>query len=225
MTAGLGRPIICLVTDRARVNPPGDGGLIRLIEHAAHAGVDLVHLREPSLDDRRLLALARAAVRVVEPTPARIVVNDRLDLALAAGAHGVHLRADSVSADRLRPLIPPGFLVGRSVHSTREAVSAAASGVDYLVAGTVYPTAAKPGAHLIGSDGLAKIVAAVNVPVLAIGGVVADKGRDVAATGAAGLAAIGLFADATTDSDERLDQHLREILAGIRASFPTPPRG
>ena len=225
MTAGLPRPVICLVTDRHRVSPPGEGGLLRLIAHAAQAGVDLIHLREPSLSGRALFELTGAAVAAAAGTPARIVVNDRLDIALAADAHGVHLRADSVSADRMRPLAPPGFVIGRSVHSLSEAVAAAQSGADYLVAGTVYPTPSKPGGRLLGIDGLATIAAAVDVPVLAIGGVVADKVWDVAATGAAGLAAIGLFADATTDTDGRLDRHLRDLLARLRAAFRPPARG
>ena len=227
MTAGLSRPLICLVSDRRRVIPAGTDSLLRLIAHAASAGVDLVHIREPDLDDRRLAALVEAAVDAVHGTPARVVVNDRLDIALAAGAHGVHLRADSVSAARVRELAPGGFLIGRSVHGRAEAETAARSGVDFLVAGTIYPTVSKPeNSPLLGVSGLAEVVRAVDVPVLAIGGVVADKVWDIAASGAAGVAAIGLFADVPTDAnDVPFDRTLRKLVAQIRAPFDSaPPR-
>jgi thiamine-phosphate pyrophosphorylase len=221
MIAGLSRPLICLVTDRRRLGPAAADGLLRLVRHAARAGVDLVHLREAGLDDRALLALAESVVRAVDGTPARIVINDRLDVAIASGAHGLHLRADSIGAARVREITPPGFLVGRSVHSRDEAVAAARSGVDYLVAGTVYPSRSKPpGAALLGIPGLASVAGAVDVPVLAIGGIVADKLGEVAAAGAAGVAAIGLFADVPTDaSRESLDHHLRDLVARLRAPF------
>ena len=226
MSAGLRRPLICLVSDRRRVVPAGADSLVHLVRHAARAGVDLVHLRESGLDDRALLSLARAAVDAVRGTSARVLINDRVDVAIAAGADGVHLRADSVSAERVRDVAPPHFLIGRSVHTRGEAVAAAHSGIDYLLAGTVYPTPSKPqGAVLLGLGGLADLVRAVDVPVLAIGGVVADKVGDIAATGAAGIAAIGLFADVPTDADqEPFEQALQEIVARLRAPFQQEPQ-
>ena len=133
--------------------------------------------REPGLDDGQLAGLVREVLAAVAGTPARVVVNDRADIAIATRAHGVHLRADSISAARVRQHAPAGFLVGRSVHTRSEALAAAHSGVDYLVAGTVYPTASKPhGSPLLGLAGLGELARAVAVPVLAIGGVVADRG-------------------------------------------------
>jgi thiamine-phosphate pyrophosphorylase len=221
MSAGLSRPLICLVTDRRRVTPASTGSLIRLIRHAALAGVNLVQVRESGLHDRQLFSLVGMAVEVVAGTATRVVVNDRVDVALAAGAHGVHLRAESVSAEQVRQIVPDDFLIGRSVHTRTEAVTAARSGVDYLVAGTVYPTRSKPeGAILLGVGGLAEVVRAVDVPVLAIGGVVADKVGDIAASGAAGVAAIGLFADIPTDADhDHFDRTLRDLVARLRAPF------
>jgi thiamine-phosphate pyrophosphorylase len=226
MTAGLSRPIICLVTDRRRVLPAGTETLIRLIRGAAAAGVDLVHVRESGLDDRQLATLVEAAVDAVAGTPARVLVNDRVDVAIVARAHGVHLRADAIDARRVRQVAPDGFLIGRSVHTRAEAVSAARSGVDYIVAGTIYPTRSKPqGAILLGVGGLADLVRAVGVPVLAIGGVVADKVADIAASGAAGVAAIGLFADIPTDANqEPLERTLRELVATLRSPFLQMPR-
>jgi len=221
MTTGLPRPLICLVTDRHRVRPAGIASVVRLAARAAAAGVDIIQVRESVLDDRQLAGLVRALVEAIGGTRARVVVNDRTDIALAACAHGVHLRADSIDAARVRELVPAGFLIGRSVHARSEAVAAARSGVDYIVAGTLYPTASKPeDSPLLGLDGLRDLVRAVEVPVLAIGGVAADKVGHIAASGAAGVAAIGLFADVPTDvNDADIDRALRELVAKLRAPF------
>jgi thiamine-phosphate diphosphorylase len=127
----------------------------------------------------------------------------------------------------LRELAPADFLIGRSVHTRSEAVAAAESGVDYLVAGTVYPTASKPEAWpLLGVDGLRDLVRAVDVPVLAIGGVTADNVKDIAASGAAGVAAIGLFADVPNDvNDSPIDPALQPLVATLRAPFQREPYG
>ena len=225
MTIGLPRPLICLVTDRRRVDPPGAGSLLRLVGHAAMAGVDIIHVRESGLDDRQLAGLVREVLAAVAGTPARVVVNERADIALATRAHGVHLRADSISATRVRQLAPAGFMVGRSVHTRSEATAAARSGVDYLVAGTVYQTASKAQeSPLLGLAGLGELVRAVAVPVLAIGGVVADKMGDIAASGAAGVAAIGLFANVpTAANDAHFDRALQELVARLRAPFKCDP--
>ena len=176
---------LCLVTDRGRTGPVGQA------RAAAAAGVDLVQVRERDLEGAELAELVRAVLDAVAGSRTRVVVNDRLDVALATGAHGVHLRADSFAARDVRRLAPAGFVVGRSVHTPAEAADADA---DYIVAGTVFPTASKP--HLntaLGIAGLRTIVEAARVPVLAIGGVSADNVMEIARAGAAGVAEIGLF--------------------------------
>lgn len=123
-----------------------------------------------------------------------MVVNDRLDVALAAGAHGVHLRADSFAAPQARGCAPSPFLIGRSVHSVAEAADAsAAGGLDYLVFGTVFPTPSKPGLPAAGVAGLAAVAAATTLPVLAVGGVTERQAGQVMSAGAAGIAAISMF--------------------------------
>jgi thiamine-phosphate pyrophosphorylase len=190
--------IIHLITDRRRLAGaagPGDARLCLTsqIRHAVDAAVDVVQIRERDLDARELSSIVRAAVAVTRGTRTRVVVNDRVDVALACAADGVHLRADSVPAASVRAIAPAGFLVGRSVHSA-EAARQAGDGVDYLMAGTVWATESKPANHpLLGVAGLEAIVCAVDVPVLAVGGVSVDRARDSAAGGAAGIAAIGLF--------------------------------
>jgi thiamine-phosphate pyrophosphorylase len=191
--------MLCLVTDRLRLGGQRGGTfevvrshLTEQLRGAIEAGVDLIHLRERDLEARELALLAADVVRLARGMPARVVVNDRLDVALACGADGVHLRSDSLSAAAVRRIAPPGFLIGRSVHGVDEALDA--GGVDYLIAGTVFETSSKTLVHgPLGLAGLRSIVSAVNVPVLAIGGVTMEHLEEIARTGAAGVAAIGLF--------------------------------
>ena len=211
--------MICLVTDRRRLTrpTPGDGiePLLSLIGNAARAGVDIIQIREPDLDDRALEDVVSRAVALTSTTSTHVVVNDRVDVALAAGADGVHLKETSMPADRVRQLAPPRWLVGRSVHDVAEAVQATAPLVlDYLIAGTVFETQSKPGQAPIGPDGLAAIVQAVQVPVLAIGGVTVGRARLVGQAGAAGLAAIAELVDAGHQLDLVIENLRQEIDTG-----------
>jgi thiamine-phosphate pyrophosphorylase len=184
-------PVLCLVTDGT--SSPD----LNAIREAAHAGIDLIQIREPRLDDRSLLTVVRAAIDAGAGTGARVIVNDRLDVALAAGAAGVHLRGNSFDAADARRLAPEEFLIGRSVHSVAEAVHAEkGGGCDYLVFGTVFPSATKPAGHpAAGVEALERVCAAVTLPVLAIGGATVANTPRIAASGASGIAAISLFAD------------------------------
>ena len=208
--------MIYLVTDRRvfAADASDDGvaveRMLAVIAACAEAAVDLVQIRETGLTDRCLLALVEEALVRTRGTAARVVVNDRADIALAAGAAGVHLKDDARDVTRIRAMGPPGWLVGRSVHDAATARTAAEESLDYLVAGTVFPSASKPDRQPLGLDGLRAIVgAAAPCPVLAIGGVDASNVRGVAETGAAGIAGIRLF---------RADR-LAESVAGLRAAF------
>jgi thiamine-phosphate pyrophosphorylase len=198
-----------MVTDRYAVGEPA---LLGLIATAARAGVDLIQIRERNLDAGALAALTKDAIDAVAGTTARIIVNDRLDVAMACGAGGVHLRGDGLPAARARTITPPGFLIGRSVHSEHEAAEIeAAGGCDYLMFGTVFPSASKPADHrAAGVDALARTCARVRMPVIAIGGITASVAADVRHAGAAGVAAIGAF---TPGSDPA------EFVRAVRSSF------
>jgi thiamine-phosphate pyrophosphorylase len=190
-----------MVTAPQPSTPQSDRALVDRIGAAARAGVHLVQIRQRDWDGGVLAQLVTAAVLAVRGTRARVLVNDRLDVALAAGAHGVHLRGDSISAPRVRRVTPPGFIVGRSVHSPEEAEEAArGGGLDYLIFGTVFSTSSKPDAPCAGVGPLAAGCARVALPVLAIGGMVPERLGLVAASGAEGFAAIGLFADCALDA-------------------------
>jgi thiamine-phosphate pyrophosphorylase len=218
--------IVHLVTDRRRLarlaggRPPDHAGWIALVEAAVDARVDVIQVRELDLEARELAAMVSAAVARAAGSATRIVVNDRLDVAIAGGADGVHLRGDSVPAARARALAPSDFVVGRSVHSVAEAIDQAPF-VDYLIAGTVWATASKPAAApLLGVDGLAAIARAVAVPVLGIGGVTIERAAILARAGAAGVAAIGLFQPAA--ARDRAAVPLRETVEMLRRSFDLP---
>jgi thiamine-phosphate diphosphorylase len=164
------------------------------VARAAREGVHLVQIRERDLDGGPLTHLVSASVAAVRGTRTRILVNDRLDVALAGGAHGVHLRADSFGASRVRSMAPAPFLVGRSVHSVEQALAAVdEGGLDYLIFGTVFESASKPGRAAAGLGALRAVSDATVLPVLAVGGITRERIPDVMAAGASGAAAIGMF--------------------------------
>jgi thiamine-phosphate pyrophosphorylase len=189
--------ILYLVTDRRRLAgkvPFEDARrcLLRQAEYAVDARIDGIIVRERDLEARVVADLTLALVALTRGTETRVLVSDRVDVALASGADGVHLRGDSIAPDVVRRMTPAGFLIGRSVHSAEE--TAAVDCVDYLIAGTVWASASKTEGHpLLGLDGFSAIVRAARVPVMAIGGIGIDRVRDVASVGGAGIAAIGLF--------------------------------
>ena len=217
------RNLICLVTDRRRLSPESTleesiDRLVRFVGAAAAAGVDLIQLREPDLSARALVGLAERCVEAARG--ASVLVNDRLDVAVAARAAGVHLRSDSVASATARMVAAPCFLLGRSVHRVDEAVEVSRHGaLDYLMFGAIYRTASKPAGHAVaGLAPIAQICATVSVPVLAIGGITIDRAAAVARTGAAGVAAIGLF---LPPSDVPAERHLENTVKALRRAFDT----
>lgn len=212
------RPVVCLITDRRRFGAAWEDALVERVRVAARAGAHLVQVRERDLDGGPMTRLTQRCVDAVRGTRARVLVNDRVDVALAAGAHGVHLRGDSMDAARVRWMVPPAFLIGRSVHTVEEAIEVSEGGaLDYLIFGAVFETPSKPGRDAAGLDALARVSKATTLPVLAVGGMSLPRAADVARAGAAGVAAIGLFADSAVDA-------LHGIVEQISTAFDTPER-
>ena len=219
------RPIVYLVTDRNRISraagSDGRAEPVEFVRQAARASVDLIQVRERDLPAGDLYELVHRCLLATRHSSTRLIVNDRLDVAVAAGAAGVHLRSDSPDGLRVRQVVPAGFLIGRSVHGSDEALAAAREGeVDYFIAGTIFPTVAKSATHTcLGLEGLRAVVERVDVPVLAIGGVTMPTIAAIAASGAAGVAAIGLFATIGPDADE-----LARLVQQARSEFDTSGR-
>jgi thiamine-phosphate diphosphorylase len=215
-------PVLCMITGGRHTAASDDAALVVSVTAAARAGAHLIQIREHALDGGHLARLVRACVAAVSGTPARIVVNDRLDVALATGAHGVHLRETSVAPREARAISPPGFVIGRSVHGAGDAARLGQEGgLDYLILGAVFPTPSKPGAPGLGLESLRQAVHATTTPVLAIGGVDTATAAAVAATGAAGLAAIRWWAAARPGV---LPEAARSLVTAFAAGRPVSRR-
>jgi thiamine-phosphate pyrophosphorylase len=176
------------------------------VRRAAAAGAEWIQIREKDLDARSLVETARFAVAETRGTSVRVLVNDRLDVAVAANAAGVHLGEKSLPVEIVtewrRSTSRVDFLVGASCHSIESSRAAERGGADYIFFGPVFATPSKAafGAPQ-GTERLREVCASVGIPVLAIGGVNLENARECIAAGAAGIAAIRLFQDAK-DADE-----------------------
>jgi thiamine-phosphate pyrophosphorylase len=191
--------------------------LLDQVEGALRGGVDIIQIRERDADGRALTAFLRRCVAMTAGTSARILVNDRLDIAQAAGAHGVHLREDSVPTRAARELVGASTLLGRSIHAPEGA--AAAGAVDYLIAGSVFPSASKPGSLArLGLAGLEQVVKRAGpCPVWAVGGVTADRLSEIVVAGAQGMAAIGAFIPACSPSS--IANTVQKLTSELRFCF------
>ena len=172
--------IQCCITDRNLAGIP----------LALSRKVDWIQIRDKNLPARDLLTLVR---RVLE-LGTKVIVNTRMDVALAAGAAGLHLPAGSIPPSRWRAIAPPDFLIGVSCHTVDEVRSAEAEGADYVFFGPVFAPLSKS-SHLPprGLNGLAEAARAVSIPVLALGGITQTNAEDCVLAGAQGIAGISLF--------------------------------
>jgi thiamine-phosphate pyrophosphorylase len=204
--------LLCYVTDRRSLAGIGAtetrAALLKKIEAAAAAGVNCIQIREKDLSGKDCAALTRKAVQHAAKSAknnvahTQILVNDRLDVALAERAGGVHLGEKSLPVDEAKRLVHArrggkDFLIGVSCHSLDAAKSAAKNGADYLFFGPVFATPSKAAfGALQGLGRLAEICGAVSIPVYAIGGVTLENALSCFAAGVSGIAAIRLFQDA-----------------------------
>jgi thiamine-phosphate pyrophosphorylase len=192
-------PHLCYVTDRHALAPMP---LLPHLQAAVRAGVDLIQLREKDLASRELAELARAAVEISPESETRIVINDRLDIALAVGAHGVHLGVHSVPPDVVRQHVGKDFLIGASCHSFEEALAAESGGADYILLGPIFDTPSKRRyGPPLGLEKLSEVAKQIGIPVLAIGGITVERARSCLEAGATGIAGIRLFQECTSVED------------------------
>jgi thiamine-phosphate pyrophosphorylase len=192
------------ITDRSQLK---DRSLESCIAAAIDAGVDWVQIREKDLPARRLQALTEDAVRrAAQRGRTRVMVNDRLDVALAARAHGVHLGTRSMPAEIVRRM--GEFLVGVSCHSLEEARAAQAAGANYILLGPIFETPSKLDfGPPLGLEKLREVTTQISIPVFALGGITVDRVSLCRENGAAGIAGIRIFRD--SDSLQNLPGELR----------------
>jgi thiamine-phosphate pyrophosphorylase len=179
-------PCLALVTDRSLCQ---DAPLWEKVAQAVAGGCNIVQLRERDLSAGQMLHLALRLRRVVG-SRALLLVNDRLDVALAAGANGIHLPENGLPVAEARRIARRDLIVGRAVHSAAEALRAHEEGADYIQVGTIYPTLSHPDAVPAGPRLIQEVARQVRIPVLAVGGINADNVGEVIAAGAAGAAVI-----------------------------------
>ncbi len=162
---------------------------------AAAGGAGMIQLRDKHAGTRTLLQKAMAMKKELSGK-ALFIVNDRLDVALAADADGVHLGQDDMPADIVRRILGPDKIIGVSVSTIEEARKAVADGADYLGASAVFTTLTKTDADAIGLEGLQAICRSVRIPVVGIGGIKKDNAREILSAGAAGIAVVSAVVSA-----------------------------
>lgn len=174
-----------------------------MVEEALAGGVRAVQLREKDLTPRELLELARTMRELTGRCGARLIINDRVDIALAVDADGVHLGEASIPAAAARRILGPDRLIGVSCHDTEGALAAETSGADFITFGPVYPTPSKAAyGPPVGVERLSKTAELLRIPVFALGGIKREKTSEVMATGAAGVALISAIIAAGNPAEE-----------------------
>jgi thiamine-phosphate pyrophosphorylase len=192
LPARIGRlrpPVLCLIVGSETKD------LDATVAAAVAGGVTMVQLRDKSAPGGKLLEIARR-LKTVTRGKALLVINDRVDVAVAAEADGAQLPEDGIPTLAARMLIGKYAVLGRSVHTVETAVQAEREGAEFVIAGTIYKSPSKPDAKPAGPALIAEITNAINLPVLAIGGVTAKNVGDVIKAGAAGVAVISAIAGA-----------------------------
>jgi thiamine-phosphate pyrophosphorylase len=202
--------MLSYITDRRNL---GGRPLLFTIQAAIRSGIDLIQIREKDLDTRSWLELVQSAAALACPSGSRVVVNDRLDVARATGARGVHLSGQSMPAEAVRRAVPPDFWIGVSCHSAEEVWVAESAGADYALLGPIFGTESK---RIYGPPlGLGVLERAARgarrLPVLALGGITVERAAECIAAGAAGIAGISIFQQG--DSLVERVQALRAVAA------------
>lgn len=189
------RPFFYYITDRRQL--PG-ASFYACIRRVLKWGVHCIQIREKDLTDRALFELTRRVVDLASGTGCRILVNGRADIALAAGAHGVHLPSGGLRISDIQPWLPDTFILGRSVHSRKELLQAVNEGADYVILGRPFSTPSKPeSGDPLGLEYLRKACSGISTPVFGLGGIGPDRIQSVFDAGAAGVAGIRLFQERT----------------------------
>jgi thiamine-phosphate diphosphorylase len=186
-------PALYVILDRAAAHGRDLGDLL---EAVIAGGCRMVQLREKEWPSGRLLPLAERLRARCATAGVTFIVNDRVDLAVAVGADGVHLGQDDLPARVARPLLRPGMILGVSTHSVAQARAAQADGADYVAVGAMFATTSKPSFELVGPALLRQVRGDVRAPLIAIGGITHANVGEVIAAGADGVSVISAVCDA-----------------------------
>lgn len=190
------------VTDRAWASDEAE--LFRQIEAAVRGGAGTVQLREKHLDRGAFLEEARRFTALCRRLGAVSIINDSVEIALEAGADGVHVGQEDLEAGRVRALLGPDRIVGVSAHTPGEARRAQAAGADYLGCGAAFATGTKPDARPVSRETLRAVTAAVDIPVVAIGGISRENLLELKGLGLAGAAVVsGIFGQRDVEAAAR----------------------
>lgn len=167
------------------------GSHVEQVREYADAGVRIIQVRDKLASSRALYETVVAALEITRPRGVRLIVNDRVDVALAAGADGVHVGQDDLPAESAREILGPLAIIGISTHSLAQAAAAAGLPVDYVAIGPVFATTTKANPDpVVGLEGLRAVRSAVTLPLVAIGGITLEKAPDVFAAGADSVAVV-----------------------------------
>jgi thiamine-phosphate diphosphorylase len=200
---------LVVITDRRAAAPRS---VLEVVAAGLGAGAPAVQLRDKDADARSLHEAGEALLALTRPAGALLFVNDRVDVALALGADGVHVGPDDLPVAALRRAVPPHFLIGASTDDPEVAADLARDGASYIGCGTVYRTSTKADAGaVIGLEGLDRVARAVPVPVVGIGGITPERSAEVARTAAAGVAVVSAVMGAAD-----VDASVRALLAPWR---------
>jgi thiamine-phosphate pyrophosphorylase len=210
-------PSLYVILDRAAAR---GRDLEAILDAVIAGGCRLIQLREKEWPSGRLLPLAERLAARCRRAGVTFIVNDRVDLALAAGADGVHLGQDDLPPRAARPLLRPGMILGRSTHSLAEARQARDDRADYIAVGSMFATATKPDFQLVGPELVRQIRPETALPVIGIGGITPETAGEVIRAGADGIAVISAVCGAADPAAAT-----RRFLEAIRAARDLTARG
>jgi len=206
---------LCLVAD---VEAAGERDLCPIVAEALAGGITLLQLRAKKLDTRPFLDLALDLLPLVRSAGVPLIINDRVDIALASGADGVHLGQNDMPPAAARKLLGNNKIIGISANTVEEAAAAEAGGADYIGLSPVFGTPSKTDTDPpMGLSGIRRLTDAVTIPGIAIGGINRDNAADVFSAGAAGIAVISAIMGAEDVREAAAE--LRQIVESARAPF------
>ncbi|AMK15836.1 thiamine phosphate synthase [Methanobrevibacter olleyae] len=195
-----------LVTDHKNKT---DEEILNIIEEAIKGGTSIVQIREKTASTKDFYNLALKVKEITIKYDVPLIINDRIDIALAVDSEGVHIGQDDMPADIARKIIGENKVLGVSAATIEEAKKAEADGADYIGSGAVFPTATKDDAHSISKDELGEIVNSVNIPTVAIGGITLENAHVLKDSGIAGFSVVSAIMDAK--SPKEASKTLKEI--------------